>query len=425
MQSDLPPSPAVDRTSTSTFVANTYPLRVHSGQGALTALPAELARAGVRRAMVICGRSVHTSTSLVARIEELAGARFAGVYFAMREGAPRDDVEAAALQAQNLNADALIAVGAGSVTKAARVVAIRMAETGPLHELATQYDADGRGRTTRLSAIKCPIFNVLTAATTSQARAGASIRDDARDHQLEFFDPKTRARVVFWDAEALQTAPPFLVRSAAAMEYWWSLMNLAGSRGENPLVMASRHHAWKLSSEALPRLANEDDWKLRVDLCAASLLRVRDEDDGGVPLGVPSGGGPMRMHPITRAVYMLAVGLFNSPARMNQAEAFLALTAPAIRVFGDLCPDVVARLGDLLHSPTASADAVASQFDRNMHSHGFSPREQPSTIDEDTASKVVQYALRVFNCNADGWMNDKQGRLRDTLASTYRPSVGP
>src|SRR5690606_23249589 len=108
-------------------------------------------------------------------------------------------------EAMELGVDCLIAVGAGSVTKAARVVAIRMAEQQPLDQLATQYDEEGRARSVRLNAPKVPIINVLTAATTSQNRAGSAIRDEALDHQLEFFDPKTRPRVIYWDAQALLT----------------------------------------------------------------------------------------------------------------------------------------------------------------------------------------------------------------------------
>lgn len=392
-------------------------LRVFSGMDALLALPTELHRAGVHRALIVCGRSVKDKTDLIARIAEVGGERIVGIFGAMREGAPREDVEAAADQARELGADALIAVGAGSVTKACRVVAILLAEKGNLEALATRYDSHSRAHTTRLDAPKCPIFNVLTAATTSQARPGASIRDDALGHQLEFFDPKTRARAVFWDAQALLTAPPNLVRNAAGMEFWWSLMNLAGAEQENPLVMASRLHAWKLSQEALPRISDATDWQVRVDLCAASLLRVRDENDGGAPLGVPAGGGPMRMHAITRAVYMLAVGLFNSPARVNQAQATLALTPSAIRIFGHSCPNVVARLGNLLGAGSADPAVVAAAFRERMADSGFELGIASTSMTSASASAVVAYALRVFNCNADGAMNDKQDQLREVLAS--------
>ena len=280
-----------------TFTSITHPVRLHSGMGALDSLPHELQRLGAHRAMVLCGRSVHEKTVLIRRVSALCGARIAAVFPQIREGAPRPDIEAAAQLAVEQGVDCLIAIGAGSVTKAARVIAIAIGERKPLDELATRYDDEGRATSVRLMAHKLPIINILTAATTGQNRAGASIRDDALDHQLEFFDPKTRPRVIYWDAQALLTAPAPLVRKQAGMQYWWGLMNVAVAKGENPLVQASRYHALKLAQGAIGRIADPADWRARVDLCAAALLETRDEDDGGKPIG----GRPMRMHLLKRA----------------------------------------------------------------------------------------------------------------------------
>jgi len=401
---------------THTFRAISHPLRVYSGQDALAQLPLELARSGAKRAVVLCGRSVHDRTVLVGDIRGLAGERIAGVYADIGAGAPRRQVEAAAEFVADLDGDALIAVGAGSVTKAARVVAIRLAEPGPLELLATQYDAQGRGKSTRLPAPKLPIFNILTAATTSQNRAGASIRDEAANRQLEFFDPKTRPRAVFWDAKALLTAPLSLTRAAAGMEYWWAVVNLAGANEENPLVIASRRQCWEVAQNAMPRIDDPDDWRVRVELCAASLLRTRDEDDGGVPLGVVPGTHEIRMHPITRATYMLAQGLFNTGTGISQPQATVALAAPAVRVFGDLCPQVVADMGRMLGAHSASTAAVAEAFSEKFRSFGYAQDLRAAQISRHHVQRVIDYALRTFNCNADGWMNDKQNRLRAALA---------
>lgn len=405
---------------THTFGATSHPLRVHSGQHALAQLGHELASAGARRALLLCGRSVHGDADFIAHVGSLAGGRIAGVCPDIGAGAPRDQVERAAEQAAAMQADALVAIGAGSVTKAARVVAIRLAEAGPLEHLATQYDAQGRGRSTRLAAPKLPIFNVLTAATSSQNRGGASILDTATGRSLEFFDPKTRPRAVFWDARALLTAPVSLTRDAAGMEYWWALMNLADAASANPLVLASRRQCWALAQAAMPRIADRDDWRVRVELCAGALLRTRDEDDGGAPLGVVPGTRDIRMHPITRATYMLAQGLAASAAPgqpgITQPRATMALAAPAVRAFGDLCPAVVDGLAALLDcAPTAPE--VADRLEHRLAGWGFALRLPHEGGTAQRVAATVDQALRNFNCNADGWMNDKADRLRAMLAA--------
>lgn len=406
---------SMPRAHAHTFRAVSHPLRVFSGEDALAHLPAELARAGASRAVVLCGRTVQDRTDLIARLRSLLGPRLAGVYADLGAGAPQRQVEAAADAVAALAGDALIAIGAGSVTKAARVVAIRLAEDGPLDALATRYDANGRGTSTRLPAPKLPIFNVLTAATTSQNRAGASIRDEAANRQLEFFDPKTRPRAVFWDARVLLTAPRSLTRSAAGMEYWWGLMNLAGGSDENPLVLASRRQAWAIAQEAMPRMDDDTDWQVRVELCAAALLRTRDEDDGGVPLGVAPGSHEIRMHPVTRATYMLAQGLFNAGFGISQPGATMALAAPAVRAFGDLCPQVVADIGHLLGVADTSTAGVADALESRLRDFGFTLDLRAAGVSRESAAIVRAASLRTFNCNADGWMDDKQPRLQTML----------
>ena len=406
---------SMPRAHAHTFRAVSHPLRVFSGEDALAHLPAELARAGASRAVVLCGRTVQDRTDLIARLRSLLGPRLAGVYADLGAGAPQRQVEAAADAVAALAGDALIAIGAGSVTKAARVVAIRLAEDGPLDALATRYDANGRGTSTRLPAPKLPIFHVLTAATTSQNRAGASIRDEAANRQLEFFDPKTRPRAVFWDARVLLTAPRSLTRSAAGMEYWWGLMNLAGGSDENPLVLASRRQAWAIAQEAMPRMDDDTDWQVRVELCAAALLRTRDEDDGGVPLGVAPGSHEIRMHPVTRATYMLAQGLFNAGFGISQPGATMALAAPAVRAFGDLCPQVVADIGHLLGVADTSTAGVADALESRLRDFGFTLDLRAAGVSRESAAVVRAASLRTFNCNADGWMDDKQPRLQTML----------
>lgn len=290
-----------------------------------------------------------------------------------------------------------------------------MAEKGRLDQLATQYDASGIGHSTPLREPKAPIFNVLTAATTSQNRSGASIRDTQAGRQLEFFDPKTRARAVFWDAQALLTAPASLSHANAGMEYWWALVNLAGARDENPLVLASRQQSWRIAQDAITRAADPNDWKARVDLCAASLLRTRDEDDGGAPLGVLPGSRIIRMHAITRATYMLGQGLANTGSGVSQSRATMALAGAAVTAFGDLCPEVVADIARMLDAPSHCPQEVGRVLNERLHGFGYRVDLKSAGLSVAQCEHITQFALRTFNCNADGWMDDKTSRLQAML----------
>lgn len=399
------------------FRASVFPVRIFSGVDALAHLPGTLQAHGIERALVLCGRTVHGRTDLIDRIRAIGGARIGSVFPEISAGAERQCVEAAARHALACGADALIAVGAGSVTKAARVVAMLMAEQRPLEELATRYVAGQPAASTFLHAPKRPIINVMTAASTSQHRAGSSIRDDRLGHQLEFFDPKTRPKAVFWDAQALLTASDPMVRTSGLGQHWWSLMNLASVEEENPLVQASRHHAWRLVQRALPRLGDPLDHRARIDLCAAAMLQVRDEDDGGRPLG----GRPMRAHLIKRVPYMLATGLFNGVARLNQTQAMIGLTAAAIREFGELCPETVAQIGAALGVESRRAaggaliEAVASCYEATVLALGGEPHLRRACVSQELIPGVIAYGLRNFNTNNDRLLDDKVDRLERVL----------
>src|SRR5690625_924346 len=129
---------------TTTFTSITREVRLHAGADALTRLPREMQRLGARRALVVCGNSVATRTSLIEHIVNLSGDKVVGVFSGIRKDAPLEDVLACAEKVQRKHADLLIGVGAGSVLKAARVVAIFVAEPAPLEDLVTQFEVDGR-----------------------------------------------------------------------------------------------------------------------------------------------------------------------------------------------------------------------------------------------------------------------------------------
>src|SRR5690242_7989629 len=154
--------------SSTRFSAVSFPLRLYSGEGALENLTRVLDRNKTRRALVICGRSVSRKTNLIARIRDIAGERVVGVYDEMIREAPLENVQAAVQAARNAEADMLIAVGAGTVIKATRIVAILLAENKPPEELMTQYPPTGPAISPKLLAPKVPIINVLTAPTSAQ-----------------------------------------------------------------------------------------------------------------------------------------------------------------------------------------------------------------------------------------------------------------
>src|SRR5688500_3345802 len=377
------------------FRAVTYPLRLYSGKDALENLPAELKRHRSQRAFIVCGRSVSRKTPLVSHIRGILGDSLAGVFDEMAKESPLSAVLAARDAARAARADLLIAIGAGSVIQATRVVAILLSETRPVEELITQYPENAPAISPKLLAPKLPIINVLTAGTSAQNRAGSAVKSEHLDHRMEFSDPKTRPVAVFWDNEAVLTAPPSLARTTGASIFWRAAMNM-GSAHMTPLVEADRLQALRLAQGALPRLADAADPAPRIELCAAAFLQNRDADDGGVL---------MDRHWVGRVVYAFAAALFNEHGHVTQGEANAALTPGVMRRLGSRDPEAMCRIAKALDAwdegdaPDQAPERAAAALEKIFTSVRLPTRLSQLRIPRESLAIVLERSLKNFNAD--------------------------
>ncbi|MFH1602996.1 MAG: iron-containing alcohol dehydrogenase family protein [Pseudomonadota bacterium] len=397
------------------FRAVSYAARVYSGRDALAALPAELRRQRARRAYIVCGRSVSRKTGLIARIRNILGDSCAGLYDEMGKDTPVKDVLAARDGARAAGADLLIAVGAGSVVQGTRIVAILLAEEGPVEELCTRYPEDGGSAISpKLTATKLPIINILTAATTAQNHGGSPMKAEGVDHRMEFFDPKTRPVALFWDAEALLTAPASMMRASATAIFWRATMNMGHTRA-TPLVALNRRQVFELTRDALPRLQDANDAAPRIELCAATYLLNRDVDDGG----------ERARHWVSRVGYAFATALFNLYEQVSQGEAYAALTPTIMRMLGSRDPDAMCGIAQALRAwregdPVADAPMrAAAELERIFSSHGLHTRLSLLDIPRSSTEAVLTHSLKNFNSDPKREFMRERELLRKVLEASW------
>lgn len=377
------------------FVAVSTAVRIYSGKDALEKLPAELKRNKSKRAFILCGRTVSRRTDLIARMRRILGEACAGVFDAIEKDSTLPSVLGGTEAARAANADLLISVGGGSVTQATRVVAILLAEKAAPHDLITRYPENAPAISPRLLAPKLPIINVLTVPTSAQNRGGSALRDDTLDHRMEFFDPKTRPQAIFWDADALLTAPPALIRTAGCSIYWRSVMNL-GWLDVNPLLEGVRVHAHRLAARALPRIMDAADAGPRIELCSAAFLLNRDADEGG---------SATARHWVVRATYAFATALFISYPHIGQGEANTALTGTVLRRLGGRDPQAMANLAHGLgvwddSMPEANAPQLAADYlDKFFAGLGMPTRLRDLDFPREGLEKVLENSLKNFNAD--------------------------
>ncbi|HEX9870436.1 MAG TPA: iron-containing alcohol dehydrogenase family protein, partial [Candidatus Tectomicrobia bacterium] len=379
-----------------TFRAVSFPWRLHVGVNALDHLSDEVRRTRAQHAFVVCGQTVAHKTNLLQRVRDQLGGLYAGAFDAMDKDSSFPAVQQSLEAARAVGADLLIAVG-GGVIVGTRAMAILLAEKGDAYALMTQYPVGQPAVSPRLMAPKPPIINIVTTPTTAMNRAGTGLKNDQLDHRMEFYDPKTRPTAIFWDAEALLTAPPDLVRSTASTTFTSALRNL-GVPATNPLVEGDRLQAFRLLHRALPRILSEpDNVNLRIDLCAAAFLENRAADDG-------ADRRRERDQTSSRA-YALATALHLRYDHVRQGEATSAVMPTVTRLTPPHDVSAAARIAEALGvwnegmssetAATRTADALESLY----RSIGMPTRVRDLAIPEGDLPLLARDTLKNFNAN--------------------------
>jgi alcohol dehydrogenase class IV len=406
---ELTPSPAP-------FRATSFPWRLYSGAGALDNLPAEVTRQGARRAFVICGQTIANRTNLLQRVRDGLGELYAGAFDRMDKDSSYLSVLAATEAARAAGADLIIAVGGGSVIVGARAVVILLAEKGSAYDLMTQYPEGKPPVSPKLLAPKIPIINVPTTPTSAMNRAGTGLKDDTLDHRMEFFDPKTRPVALFWDAQALLTAPLSLARSTGTTTFTGCLQSVAAGAA-NPLVEGDHRQAFRLASRALPSMvAKPDDAGPRIELCAAAFLQNRAADDGAAREGRDQ---------VSSAAYAFATALHIRYDHIGQGESTSSVTPGVMRRLGASRGDGARRMAEALGVATdgmgseAAAGAAADALDAFYRSIGMPSRVRDLEIPETDLPLLARDTLKNFNANRGDRPADYADRMLELLRACW------
>src|SRR5579864_8106815 len=121
--------------------------RVVYGRPYVEAVVEEVDRVEARAVFVLASGTLARTTDTVERLRQALGNRFAGLCARIGAHTPRSDCVAAANQARAAGADLLVTLGGGSVTDAAKIVALCLGNgisaPGELDRLRAMVAADG------------------------------------------------------------------------------------------------------------------------------------------------------------------------------------------------------------------------------------------------------------------------------------------
>ncbi|NIM42872.1 MAG: iron-containing alcohol dehydrogenase [Hydrogenophaga sp.] len=349
--------------------------------GALSQLPAECERIGMRRPLIVTDAGVRNA-GLLDKLQ----AALQGTPAAVFDQTPSNPTEAAVRAAVEIyrrdRCDGLIALGGGSAIDCAKGVAIAAAHEGPLKTYATI-----EGGSPRITAAVPPLIAVPTTAGTGSevARGAILIVDDGR--KLGFHSWHLVPRTALLDPELTLGLPPLLT-AATGMDAIAHCMETFMSAAFNPpadgIALDGLRRGWAHIERAT---RDGSDREARLNMMSASMQGAMAFQKGlGCvhSLSHSLGGLNPRLHHGTlNAVFLPAVIRFNAEADSMKREQRLDRMAQAMGLSaGDDVSAAVAAMSERLGLPKglAAMGVDRALFDRVIegaladHCHKTNPR---------------------------------------------------
>lgn len=241
---------------------NHLPVRIRFGEGILSALPDLLAGDGLSRPFLVVDEFMQTVPEVARAMESIAPA----ATFVKSSGEPTvDDVESAAAALDDSDADAVVAIGGGSVMDTAKAARLVAAQGGPYLRFA------GGG-----VAYEPPLLPLVTIPTTagtgSEVSGGAVITDTATHTKAGIASPFLRAQHALVDPELTYGLPPAPTAHSGVDALAQAIAAIA-VRARTPIGNAIALEATRLATRALPVVVRDgSDRPARGQMMCASLM---------------------------------------------------------------------------------------------------------------------------------------------------------
>lgn len=330
---------------------HSYPAtrRIVYGTDFCEALKRELGLGGERRVYLLASGTLERSTDVVQRVRAALGERFAGLCARIGAHTPRSDVVAAANAARATRADLLLTVGGGSVTDAAKMVAICLGNdiTDPSELDAYRVTLRADGSTLRPSYAAPSVASVIIPTTLSAGEfsALAGCTDGVRHVKEMYAHPQAAPRTVILDPAVTVHTPEWLWLSTGIRAVDHAVEDLC-SVSSKPFSDGTSFHALRLLGRGLRAVkANPGDLDARLDCQLGSWMSIVGSS-AGVEKGASHGighvlGGTAGVpHGYTSCVMLPHVMRFNHAVNAERQK----LVSEALGRPGEPAAEVLAAL---------------------------------------------------------------------------------
>lgn len=297
-----------------------FPTTIVFGAGAVSRLPEELSKRGVRRPLLVTDTGL-IRTPVFKRVRNLvpSAAVFSSVDANPTERNVLDGVEA---YRQNA-CDGLIALGGGSPLDAGKAIRLKATHDEPLADYDDLLDGGNR-----ISNNLPPYIAIATTAGTgSEVGRSAVITLAATNRKTVIFSPYLISSIVLADPELTLDLPPHIT-AGTGMDAFTHNVEAYLARGYHPICDAIALAGAKLVWENLPRVMDHPhDLEARSHMLMASMMGAIAFQKGlGAThsLAHPLSSDCGMHHGTTNAILLPAVLEYNRqtvPERLNDLAA--------------------------------------------------------------------------------------------------------
>jgi maleylacetate reductase len=364
--------------------------RVIYGMSLTEALAQEVERIGANAVYVLASGTLARQTDVLDRVRDVLGNRFAGLCARIGAHTPRIDVVAAANAAREARADALLTVGGGSVTDAAKMVGLCLGndvtEPGQLDAFRARIHRDGRSERPPVSPPAVRSIAVPTTLSAGEFTSSAGCTDTVRQVKESYSHALMMPRSVILDPAATVHTPEWLFLSTGIRAVDHAVEDIC-SVNPQPLSDGTSIHALRLLGRGLRAVkADPGDVAARLDCQLGAWMSIMGSQNGvtkGASHGIGHvlGGTAGVPHGYTSCVMLPPVLRFNEQVNAErQAWVSDALGRPGENA-GDVVAELVASLGlpGRLRDVGVNQELLARIAEESMHDRWV--HTNPRTID--------------------------------------------
>ena len=386
------------------------PTRIVFGNGKIDSLKDEIQKLGGKRVLVLSGRTVAEKTDAVRRINDGLGDMSAGVYSGLTQRAPLSTAVEAANLALASGADTLVGVGGSTISDAARMIAVLMAEgittVEQLRQLGEEQDMllspnlDGK-----FLPLQVAVPTTLSAGEFNMG--GGNVLDDQAGHKIRVRHPRLYADLIMLDSLMTEGTPDWLWLSTGVKALDHCIERLY-TTGNQPAIDAPILAAAEMLFTHLPGSRESDgDPEARLQCLVAAWMSMMGSPNFatglshaiGHILGVKYSVG----HGYTSCVTQPYVMEFNRPVSATK-QALLARSA-GIDTRG--------------MSDEAAAEAAARAVDDFVLGMGMPHRIRELEIPESDLPEIAELVLTDGGCQNNPILITSAEQVMEVLRAAF------